>query len=40
MEKINQIFNNIILGVNAGKYNVRDAIRLAQEQINQALRDY
>jgi ABC-type glycerol-3-phosphate transport system substrate-binding protein len=40
MEKINQIFNNIILGVNAGKYNVRDAIRLAQEQINQALRGY
>jgi uncharacterized protein YaeQ len=40
MEKINQIFNNIILGVNVGKYNVRDAIKLAEEQINQILRNY
>lgn len=40
MEKVNQILNNIIDDVLSRKFNSSEAIRLAEEQANQLLRNY
>lgn len=40
MEKVNQILNNIINDVLSHKFNSSEAIRLAEEQANQLVRNY